>query len=174
MKKVAIMTMAMVIFGSLYGQQAAAMAVPSLLMGTRTVALRGWIGDDGEDVEVYMTGSYGYFIKDFQQIGGYLGLDIYGSDYKAISTGVYAEHNFDLGGQIVPYAGVSAGLVWEDTPSDNTTAIEATGYGGARYFFADYAAVGSELVVGAATEDIYNYGQDAIDWAIYFSTSWFY
>ena len=80
----------------------------------------------------------------------------------------------DLGSQLVPYVGGSVGLLWVDTERDSDTAIEASGYGGARYFFVDYAAIGAALVLNVATEDMYNGGEDAIDWTAVLNTSWYF
>ncbi len=174
LKKMTMMAAAVAVAGLMVAEQARAMAVPSLLMGTRSLDVRGMLGDDGEDVQVSMQGSFGYFFQDFIQAGVFLGIQVYGSDYKSLDGGVFGEYNVDLGSQIVPYVGASAGLIWVDTEHDSDTAIEVTGYGGARYFFVDYAAIGAELVIGVATEDIYNRGEDAVDWAAYVNTSWYF
>ncbi len=174
MNKMMLMAAAVAVVGVMVAGQALAVAVPSLMMGTRSVNVSGMLGDNGDDFEIAMNGSFGYFFQDFIQAGAFVGIDLVGSDYKAFNGGVFGEYNVDLGTQIVPYVGASVGLIWVDTEWDSDTAIEATGYGGARYFFVDYAAIGAELVIGVATEDIYNGGEDAVDWAAYVSTSWYF
>lgn len=169
-----MMAAAVTLAGVMVAGQAHAAAVPSLLMGTRAVNVSGMLGDNGDDFEIDMSGSFGYFFQDYIQGGVFLGIDVIGSDYKYVDGGVCSEYNVNLGSQIVPYVGGSVGLIWTDTEHDSETAIEATGYGGARYFFVDYAAIGAELAVGVATEDIYNGGEDAIDWAVHVNTSWYY
>ncbi len=174
MKRMMMMAAAVAVAGVMVAEQARASAVPSLLMGTRSLNVSGMLGDNGDDFEIDMNGSFGYFFQDFIQAGVFVGIELVGSDYKAVDAGVFGEYNIDLGSQIVPYVGASIGLIWMDWDGDSDTAIEATGYGGARYFFVDYAAIGAELVVGVATEDIYNGGEDAVDWAIYVNTSWYF
>ncbi len=173
-KKMMMMAAAVAVAGVMVAEQARAAAVPSLLMGTRSMNVSGMLGDNGDDFEVAMSGAFGYFFQDFIQAGVFLGVEVVGSDYKSVDGGVFGEYNVDLGSQIVPYVGASVGLIWVDWDVDSDTAIEATGYGGARYFFVDYAAIGAELVVGVATEDIYNGGEDAVDWAVYVNTSWYF
>jgi len=173
-KKMMMMAAAVAVAGVMVAEQARAAAVPSLLMGTRSLNVSGMLGDNGDDTEVAMHGAFGYFFQDYMQAGAFLGVEVVGSDYKAVEAGVFGEYNVDLGSQVVPYAGASIGLMWVDWDVDSDTAIEATGFGGARYFFVDYAAIGAELVVGVATEDIYNGGEDAVDWTVYVNTSWYF
>lgn len=173
MKKM-MMAAVVAVAGVMIAEQARAAAVPSLLMGTRAVEINGMVGDNGDDFEVDMNGSFGYFFQDFIQAGAFLGIDFIGSDNKAVNGGAFGEYNVDLGSQIVPYVGGSVGLIWVDTEQASDTAIEVTGFGGARYFFVDYAAIGAELMLGVATEDIYNGGEDAVDWAVYLNTSWYF
>lgn len=174
-KKMMMVVAAVAVAGVMVAEQARAMAaVPSLLMGTQALNVSGMLGDDGDDIEMSMQGKYGYFFEDFTQMGAFLGLELVGSDYKAVNAGVFGEYNIDLDTQIVPYVGASAGLMWMDWDGDSDMAIEVTGYGGARYFFVDYAAIGAELVVKLVTEDMYNRGQDAIDWAINLNTSFYF
>jgi hypothetical protein len=175
MKKKHMLSVAVVMAGLMMAGQVFAMAaVPSLLMDTRAISVNGMLADDGEDVEISLNGSYGYFFKDFTQAGFSAGLDVYGSDYMALNASVFCEYSFDLGGQLVPYTGASVGFIWVDSDGRTDSPIEMTGYGGARYFFVDYAAIGARAVVEFATEDIYNGGQDYIDWAVYLDTSWYF
>jgi len=174
LKKMMLMVAAVAVAGVMVAEQARAAAVPSLLMGTRAVEVSGMLGDNGDDFTIDMNGAFGYFIQDFVQAGAFLGIELIGSDYKAANGGVFGEYNFDLGSQIVPYAGGSVGLVWLDWDTESDTALEVTGFGGARYFFVDYAAIGAELMLGVATEDVYNGGEDAVDWAALVNTSWYF
>lgn len=169
-----MMAAAVAVAGLMVAGQARASAVPSLLMGTRSVNVSGMLGDNGDDFEVIMQGAFGYFFRDFIQAGASLGLALVGSDNKAVNAGVFGEYNVDLGSQFVPYAGGSLSLIWVDTEWGSDTAIEATGYGGARYFFVDYAAIGASLVVKLATEDLYNGYEDVFDWTALVNTSWYF
>ena len=175
MKKMMMMVAAVAVAGVMVAEQARAMAaVPSLLMGTRSMNVSGALSDNGDDFVVSLQGAYGYFFQDFMQAGAFAGIQLIGSAYTMFSGGVFGEYNVDLGSQLVPYVGGSVGLLWLDTEWDSDTAIEASGYGGARYFFVDYAAIGAALVLNVATEDMYNGGEDAIDWTAVLNTSWYF
>ncbi len=150
------------------------MAQPMLQQGTRAVGLSGRIDDDGDDLGVFMSGSAGYFIMDYVEVGIAVSGGFRGSDFKTLSVGGYGEFNFDIGSDLVPYIGAQAGLTWYDTKFDDDTVLEFGAYGGARYFFINYAAIGADLLVKAATEDIYNGGKDATDWVIRLLTTWYF
>jgi hypothetical protein len=173
MNKMMMVVAAVAVAGVMVAGQARAEAVPTLLLGTQSLNVSGMLGDNGDDFEIAMNGSYGYFYKDYIQAGAFGGVTLIGSDYKAVVAGVFGEYNVDLGTQFVPYAGGRLGLMWMDD-GDSDTALEATGYGGARYFFVDYAAVGAQMALKLATEEMYNKGKDAVDWEITVNTSWYF
>ncbi len=154
-------------------QQAAAVS-PMLMQGTQALRIGGSLSDNGDDMVVSLSGMYGRFMLDYVEVGVMLSGYFIGSDYKSLVGSLYGEYNVDLGGQVVPYVGASVGLNWLDTPFGSDTAIEVSGYGGARYFFVDHAAIGAELAVLAATEDMYNGGEDAVDWIARILTSWYF
>lgn len=159
--------------GALLVQQSMAVT-PTLMQGTQALDVSGSISDDGDDTTVALNVAYGQFLMDNIQAGVFVGAMFYGSDYKAIGGGVFGEYNIPIAEQIVPYVGASVGLIWVDWGNSTDTAIEATGYGGARYFFVDHAAIGAELAVMVASEDMYNGGEDAADWEIRIKTSWYF
>jgi hypothetical protein len=146
---------------------------PMIMQGTRAISVGGSLDDDGEDVGVDLNGRYGQFIADGIEAGGYAGFGSRG-DNKDLSVGAYGEYNFDMGSQVVPYAGGSAGFAWMDRGDEDDSYFDLQAWGGAKYFFIDYAALGCDLVLKFATEDVYNHGDDAIDWAIRLSTKWFF
>lgn len=172
--KMSVAMVVVMVGGMLMAEVAQAVAIPTILQGTQSLNIQGWMDDDGRDIEIYLQGSYGYFMKDLVQVGGYGSFDIYGSDYTRIEGGVFGEQDFDIGGQLVPYAGGRVGLTWQDMPDDSKFVMALNGYGGARYFLVDYAAVGLELNAALATAEIYNQGADLIDWWMVINTSWYF
>ncbi len=158
----------------MFSVQQATAVTPTLLQGTQALNVSGSLSDDGDDMNIALGGSYGRFVMDYLQAGAFMSANFIGSDFKMISGGLFGEYNLDMGDGIVPYVGGSAGLAWMDFHGNTETAVELTGFGGARYFFVDYAAVGAELVIKVATEDMYNGGEDAMDWEARVKTSWYF
>ncbi|NQU39348.1 MAG: hypothetical protein HQ523_05300 [Lentisphaerae bacterium] len=147
---------------------------PMMMQGAREIALSGSLDDDGEDMGLSLSGRYGFFLVDGVEAGAYGGLGFRGSDSKDLSLGVFGEYNFDQGGALVPYAGGGAGWAWMDRGAADDSYLELQGWGGAKYFFVDYAAIGVELVLKVASEDVYNGYDDGIDWLFRLTTRWFF
>ncbi|MBT3296941.1 MAG: hypothetical protein HN919_20375 [Verrucomicrobia bacterium] len=168
MKRMVLFTMGLLVLAGV-----AAAVEPMIMQGTRAVSVSGSLDDDGEDIGVNLNGRYGQFISDGIEAGGYAGFGSRG-DNKDLSVGAFGEYSFDMGSQVVPYAGGSAGFAWIDRGPTDDSYFELQAWGGARYFFIDYAALGCDLVMKFATEDVYNRGEDAIDWVIRLSTKWFF
>ncbi len=154
---------------------ASAQAVnPMITEGTKAFRVSGSIDDDGDDIGFFFSGKAGYFPMDYVEAGAFLSFGLRGSDYKSFSLGGYGEYNFFSDNPLVPFVGASLGLTYWEYGRFDETFVEIKGYGGARYFFVDHAAVGADLALMYATEDIYNRGKDAFDWAIRLHTSWYF
>lgn len=147
---------------------------PMLSRGTQTMGFSGRIDDDGNDVGAAFGLSYGRFIYNNIETGVFTTFGFRGSESKNASLGVYGEYNFDLGHLIVPHVGLSVGFAYWDLGNGSDTFAEFQGYTGARYFLRNHLALGSELVLRVATDDIYNNGDDSFDWLIRFFTSWYF
>ncbi|HAS81543.1 MAG TPA: hypothetical protein DCS43_02395 [Verrucomicrobia bacterium] len=152
-KNMMIPVAAVMAAGMLVAECARASAVPTILMGTQSIDVNGTIDDDGEDLGINMVGRYGYFIEDLIRGGGYGTIEMIG-DFKRVGGGVFGEYNFDMGTELVPFVGGSGGLGWADDGNESKTYAEVSGFGGARYFFVDYAAIGAQLNLFLATQDI--------------------
>ena len=162
------------LIGLLIVDQARAAATPLLTQGTRSLNVAGSLDDDGEDLNVVAAASVGYFFIDYVEVGVNVSALIMGSDYKILGAGIFGEYSVDIGSPLVPFVGAGAELAWWDTELESDTVFSANGYGGARYFFVDYAAIGARLAVSVASEDIYNRGEDAADWTALVDTSWYF
>lgn len=147
---------------------------PMVFEGTQSLHLSGRLDDDGDDIGLSLSGRGGIFIQDFFQVGLFLSGGFRGSDYKTFGAGGFAEYSFYNDDPLVPYVGASLGLNWMDIGEHSDTYLELQGYGGVRYFFVNHAAVGLELVLKAATDDVYNKSQDAFDWVVRLVTTFFF
>jgi len=129
--------------------------------GTRTLSVAGSVNQTDE-LNIALSGMGGYFIMDNVEVGcqagvGWLG----GGDLLTVGVGVFGEYNLVLaeGSPIVPYAGAGAGVEYRkadgDFGDDADFAIEIQGYGGSKFYLVENLAIGAELRVMFATEDIY-------------------
>lgn len=146
---------------------------PLLKQGTRQISVGGSLDDNGEDIGLFLSARGGYFVMDNAEVGVGASAGTRG-DFKSLGVAAFGEYNIPLGGPLVPYAGASAGLAWADTGIDDNTYLECAIWGGARFFFIDYAAIGCDLAILVATDDVYNGGEDAFDWVLRLNTSWFF
>ena len=129
--------------------------------GTRTLSVAGSVNQTSEtDIDLSCMG--GYFIRDNIEVGCAGGLGWRdGGDFLTLFAGVFGEYNYLLAADnpVVPFAGASVGVAhWsfdDGTFDESETAIEVTGYGGAKYYLVENLAIGAELRVMVATEDIY-------------------
>lgn len=161
--------------GLLAGTASAQVVVnPMLQQGTQTFGINGSFDDDGDDFGATIGLSLGKFIMDYTELGVRSHFSFRGSDTLTIGLSVYGEQYFDIGSLFVPFVGASLGFGYWDHSNDDTTFAELQAYGGTRYFFVDHAAVGVDLVLKAATEDLYNKGQDSFDWQLRLHTKWFF
>jgi hypothetical protein len=147
---------------------------PMIFAGTRTINVDGLIDDDGDDVGISLNLSMGWFVADYVEVGGKLSLGFRGSDNMNWGLAGYGEYHIDQGYYFVPYVGASLGLQYLEIGNWDETYLELQTYGGVRYFFTNYAAIGTELALKYATEEIYNRFQDSFDWEIRLKTSWYF
>lgn len=147
---------------------------PTITQDTRALSVQGLIDDDGDDFGMQFGASAGQFIVDYIEAGLRLNAGFRGSDFKNISLAGYGEYNFELQMLWFPYVGGSLGLGYAEFVDDDDVFLELQAYGGARYFFIDYASIGGELALKLATADIYNRGDDSFDWEIRIRTTWYF
>lgn len=107
---------------------------------------------DGANFETKLT--YGLFILDNIEVGGRFGYED-SDNFSFYSAGPFAEMNFDIGNELVPFVGAEIDVAYGDSGKDEHTALAASVYGGAKYFLAENVALGARLVLSAATDKIY-------------------
>ncbi|MBL7076967.1 MAG: hypothetical protein ISS31_05820 [Kiritimatiellae bacterium] len=169
MKRVVALAAGMMVVASM-----AAAAQPLMVQGVREIGVSGMMDDNGEHLGLSLNGRYGSFVVDGIEAGVYGGVALRGSGDRNTSLGLFSEYNFDLGGPLVPHIGIGLGLGWSDIGIKHDSYIELEAWGGAKYFFIDYAAFGADVGVLYATEDIYNGYDDPIDWVLRLNTRWFF
>ena len=134
---------------------APAMAV-TLTQGTSEIGMAGTYDSDtnlGSDFDIAV--KYGYFFWDNVAIGGAVGF----ADNDARSKydlGAFAEYNFAMDGDWVPYLGLN--LAWSETDpaaGEKNDAFVTTPNAGVKYFFSSSVAGFLQLNYDFASEDIY-------------------
>ncbi len=109
-------------------------------MGTRELSVSGNIDKDDE-LNIDLTGSAGYFIRDNIEVGVMAGVGWFeGGDWINYGVGVFGEYNLVMApdSPMVPYVGAAGGVehwaVDTDFGDDSETAIEVMGYGGLKFY----------------------------------------
>ena len=148
--------------------------MPMINQGTKSLGVSGTLDDTGNDFRLALSGSGGYFLMDYIEVGVGVGASLIGSDYKEFGASVFGEYNFDLGMPVVPIAGASAGFEWADWDGDSDGYVSLGLWGGAKYFLVDYAAIRGTFQLSLASKDVYNGGEDKMDWAFVLGTQWYF
>ena len=135
---------------------------PALMQGGWELGLDG--GFDFEDMHgtaLAVDVSIGYFIKDNIEIGGILGYAFAEGDPDndtVVVVGAFAEYNFDLGNNWVPYVGAELGYALYDAAGIDENVFQVAGSVGVKYFMTENWAIAGEIVFVWASEDIFNNG----------------
>lgn len=127
----------------------------------------------GGEFEVGLT--YGYVLQDNLEVGGRLNFSD-NDDVSLFSLGGFAEYNFELESDVLPFVGVELSYISGDTGIENNSAAAISGYAGARYFLTDNVAIGAQLRLSAASDDVYasdNGGAEGTDVTVLFGMSYF-
>ena len=153
----------------------AATQAASLKEGTQEFNAEGMFDPttvNGADFQVKL--GYGYFVQDNIEVGGRIGYE--NNDFVTqFSAGPFAEMNFDLGSEVVPFVGAELDFAYGDTAKNNSSAAALTAYGGAKYFLSENVAIGAKLELCAATDKIYpkKDGADSTDVRVEFGMSFY-
>lgn len=140
---------------------------------TQALDLSGGIEfESAAGVNYHLRTGYGYFILDYLELGGLLDLQ-YNDFGTSFGFGPKVEYNFELDlPVVVPFVGAaltfqhiavptstySVGAdnhVVRTTETDTTNALNLDLYGGLKFFITDQFAISTDLVLSAATSDIY-------------------
>ena len=128
---------------------------PMLTQGTNEIGVQGSIDFDYIDDYLFdFNGSYGYFIRDFWEVGGELDMSL-SDNTEAYQFGVFTEYNFPTGSQWVPYIGAAAQYAYSEVLNQDEDAFNFQIAGGVKYFIHPQVALSAEVNYNVATEDIY-------------------
>ncbi len=136
--------------------------------GTQELGVSGMLDFDSEDGTVVdLTVGYGYYIMDGIEVGAEA--FVYDSDsLRLYGAGVFAEYNLDLGSELVPFVGVSAGwgkteVDFDELGKEKDDAFVLGAEVGAKYFFVENIAISLSYQFNWASEDIYYDDEKAED-----------
>ena len=141
---------------------------------TQSLALNGGIDfESAAGVNEHLRVGYGYFIMDYFEVGGVINVQ-HNDAVTTFGFGPKAEYNFELDlPVVVPFVGaaitfqhtkvVNSTMFVNSTPhqietkqdSDVKNALNLDVYGGLKFFVTDQFAITTDLVISAATSDVY-------------------
>lgn len=144
----------MIVMAAAVAAGAAAQAM-TLKEGTQEFRLEGNFNpetSDGAEFSAKLT--YGQFVRDNIEVGGRFAYQD-SEQVSFYSAGPFAELNFDIGNEFVPFVGGELDLAYGDTGDSEHTALALSVYGGAKYFLSENVSIGARLVLSVATDKIY-------------------
>lgn len=176
MKKWLVVLLVACLAGTGYGQS-------MLDQGTRELGV-GLRIDEDDDLNIGGDFRAGYFLMTCVEVGADLSFLFAGSDFRRTSVDGFFEINADTGTQLIPYAGVGAGLGWIDRgPVDDDGAedgedvyLTASAWGGIKVFIVQHFSIGWQGQVWMASEDVY-LGDEELsdsDWALTMNTRFYW
>jgi hypothetical protein len=149
-------------------------ATPMIERGTMEASLDGAVDSDGDSTQLNLNARGGYFVAHGAEAGVALGTGLGGQEYRRFALALFGEYDLDTGTPVLPFAGCSLGFAWFNFDDRSDSYVEATAYGGMKFFFVNYAALSLSLHLSVASEEVYNQGKDSGDWAIRIGTSWYF
>ncbi len=148
---------------------------PAVKLGADTQSLDlggGLEFESAAGVTEHLRVGYGYFLMDYLEVGGLFSL-VHNDVVTAFGFGPKVEYNFELDlPVVVPFVGSaitfqhakvssreyfinSEGRIDTQTDSDVKNALNLDLYGGLKFFLTDQLAINADLVLSAATSDLY-------------------
>ena len=132
---------------------------PSLIAGTRELALSGALDTEGPSGTTYnIDVTYGYFIADNLEIGGGLAYAFAeGDPDDATTLGLrgLADYHFGGASAVVPYVGARVGWQSVEIGAIDEDAVTYGARGGIKYFIADNVGIDVAIQYLLASEDIF-------------------
>jgi hypothetical protein len=143
---------------------------PFLRQGTRELALSGMLDfEERGDPALDLTGAYGFFIRDYLEVGGFAELAGNFDDVFRYGLGAFAEYHlpdwsFMKAPRAMPYIGADLGLAFVDSDiSEDNAALIFQPRIGVKWFIRDFFAIDTHLFFAVATDDIYLNDEDDLD-----------
>jgi len=130
--------------------------------GTREISLEGdfsTTGSAGSEIDLSL--GYGYFIKDFLEIG--VAIDYLDNDFVSnAGINVFGEYNYDTFTNWIPFFGLGIGFSdFDAVVVEASSALTVNGFGGIKIFLTEYLALSGKLLLEIASDDIYYDNGDA-------------
>lgn len=143
---------------------------PFLRQGTQELALSGMLDfEERGDPALDFTGAYGFFIRDYLEVGAFAELAGNFDDVFRYGLGAFAEYHlpelsFMQAPRTVPYIGANVGLAFVDSDiSEDNAALIFQPRFGVKWFIRDFFAIDTNLFFAVATDDIYQNDEDDLD-----------
>ena len=143
---------------------------PFLRQGTRELALSGMFDfEQRGDPALDLTAAYGFFLRDYLEVGGFVELAGNFDDVFRYGLGAFAEYHlpelsFLQAPRTVPYIGANVGLAFVDSDiSEDNAALIFEPRFGVKWFIRDFFAIDTNLFCAVATDDIYLNDEDDLD-----------
>ena len=121
--------------------------------------------DDNDNKNTAIQGALGYYFWNDIQMGAFVSFDKKGGETESFwgvddvwGLGVFGEYNVQMDSAIVPFLGVSAGLLDGDQAGDTVYVIDLSS--GVKCFVTDTIAIAIQLNLEWASDDIYNVDRD--------------
>jgi hypothetical protein len=172
-KKSFAYALAFVLFSSAYvvAQPMATTTLdPFLRQGTRELALSGLFDfEERGDPALDLTGRYGFFLRDYLEVGGFAELAGNFDDVFRYGLGAFAEYHLPeltclQAPRTMPYIGVDLGLAFVDSDiSEDNAALIFQPRFGVKWFIRDFFAIDTNLFFAMATDDIFLNDEDDLD-----------
>ncbi len=143
-------------------QEAVLGRAPLIRKGNQSISLNispdveGAIGDT-----IFAGGGYGYFLLDGLELRGTFAYAVMEdvapprSDYKMREIDAVAEYNFDLGGMVVPYAGLEIGLRRSEFGALDESGFIYGPRAGLKYFLAPNAALEFAITYRLSSNEVF-------------------
>ena len=169
--KVCTRSFALVAFAVLLGLASSALAQdPLLRRGSKEIALSGAFDFEHEgDPTLDLTGRYGYFLRDYLEIGGFAELAGDFDDTFRYGLGGFAEYHFPQWAFLkaprsMPYLGADLELAFLDTDiGDDNAALIFRPRVGVKWFVTEYFAIDTSFFVAVATDDLFPNDRNDLD-----------
>ncbi len=141
-------------------------AAVQLPAGTQELGVQGY-AKLGSDWDIYLNGSYGFFVRDNWEVGGTANVQVQDlNNALSMRVGVFTEYNFTNHTNWVPYVGAATelgGLKIDTTGTSgdlgqkgDSWALNVKLAGGVKYFINPNVALTAEVNYNIATDEIFS------------------
>jgi hypothetical protein len=158
--------------GYVMAQQTDASSIrdPFLRQGSKELSLSGLFDfEQRGDPQLDFTGRYGFFIRDYIEVGGFVELAGNFDDIFRYGLGAFAEYHlpdwsFMTSPRVMPYIGADLGFAFVDSDiSEDNAALIFQPRIGLKWFIRDFFAIDTNFFLALATDDLYQNDRNDLD-----------